>query len=186
VHRIAALTALVFVFSVAGCASTEVARQPADLGAAGLTGNAAARAADPAPAPPPGCDASFLLGKLSGSSLMRLADETPGELVKAAKAPHTHPAIHGPYSMSMLLDFIAPSTRKLDEAYGIDSRLMIRAFDSIYLGGAVGYARMKNEDREGLIEGGWATRRGRLRWMSPSGRDGFSESLSRSPREERQ
>ena len=86
-------------------------------------------------------------------SLLCLADESAQELVKAGTGPYTHPAIHGPYSISLLLDFIAPSKDKLDEAYGVDTRFVIRAFENVYLGGTIGYARMKHEEREGLIKG---------------------------------
>lgn len=151
--KTAALTALAFVVSVAGCASTETVRESFQLSAAVPAGDGAGCAAQSAATSLPEGDAKFMLGKLNGYSLMRLADETPQELVKAARVPDTHPAIHGPYSIAMLVDFIAPRKKKLDEAYGIDTRFVIRAFESIYLGGTLGYARMKNEDREGLIKG---------------------------------
>jgi hypothetical protein len=100
-----------------------------------------------------GQEDSRLKEKLGGYSLLRLVDENAQELVRAAKTPNTYPEIHGPYSISMLLDFIAPSKEKLDEAYGFDSRFLIRAFENIYLGGTIGYARMKHEAREGLLKG---------------------------------
>jgi len=65
----------------------------------------------------------------------------------------SHPEIHGPYSVSLVGDFIAPSWKKLDEAYGMDSRFLIRAVDDFYIGCTLGYARVKNELTKGLIEG---------------------------------
>lgn len=65
----------------------------------------------------------------------------------------SHPAIHGPYSLLLVADFIAPGKDKLDEAYGVDSRFLIRVMDDFYLGGNIGYVRMKNDDSRGLIEG---------------------------------
>jgi hypothetical protein len=94
-----------------------------------------------------------------------------------------HPAIHGPYSLLLVGDFIAPGKDKLDEAYGVDSRFLIRVVDDFYLGGTIGYARMKNDDTRGLIEGelhrytamAWAEYRlrfGKTTW-SPSVDFGF-------------
>lgn len=64
-----------------------------------------------------------------------------------------HPAIHGPYSLLLVGDFIAPGKDKLDEAYGLDSRFLIRVVDNVFMGGSIGYARMSNDDSKGLIEG---------------------------------
>ena len=72
---------------------------------------------------------------------------------RAHLASDSHPAIHGPYSLLLAGDFIAPSMGKFDEAYGVDTRLLIRAQNSLFLGGSVGYTRMKHDDSKGLIEG---------------------------------
>ncbi len=152
--RIIAFAALLVSISVAGCASAEIARQPAKTptnDAPEKSGEAWCRGPELCAAP--NVEMLCIETETDDYALQCLVDESAQELVKAAKVPSTHPAIHGPYSISMLLDFIAPSKEKLDEAYGIDSRFLIRAFENIYLGGTIGYARMKHEDREGLLKG---------------------------------
>jgi hypothetical protein len=87
------------------------------------------------------------------SLLPAFEDALPDEGEPDRAAPETHPEIHGPYSLLLAGDFIAPGKDKLDEAYGLETRLLIRTVNSLYLGGSAGYARMKNDDTRGLIEG---------------------------------
>jgi hypothetical protein len=64
-----------------------------------------------------------------------------------------HPAIHGPYSLLLAGDFVAPSTDRLDDSYGIETRFMVRTIDHLFLGCSIGYGKTGNEDAKGLIEG---------------------------------
>ena len=84
----------------------------------------------------------------------RSACVQPGISGQAAAAPGGPPAAECPYSFLLAGDFTAPRKRQLDESYGVEGRLLLRAGGNFFIGPVLSYARVKNEDlNSGLIEG---------------------------------
>ncbi len=147
------LLTLVFALAGAGCASTKLAPASTTNLFDSRTGESNLALNPPRESSASSIQAAPGHDRICYNLLPLFEQDDPGPGERGTARADGHPAIHGPYSLLLVGDFIAPSMGKLDEAYGVDTRLMVRVVDSFFLGGGAGYARMKNEDSKGLIEG---------------------------------
>ncbi len=101
-----------------------------------------------------GCASSTALRSHNRGNIYAKLPDSQGQAAELLRSFNSsNSVIHGPYLVSLLGDAVAPGSKNFKNAYGVDSSLMVRTADSLFLGGSIGYIRIDNSDTEGLIEG---------------------------------